>query len=86
MQPFDFAKNKPRIEKVVNERLKKAGLKDPEGFTLIEGVVTTIVLPVLKEVNSVGGKILPQVAVIGNSTGIVHYFYLEKLFPGEGLD
>lgn len=86
MQSFNFTEHKQRIEDEVNKRIKIAQLEDPKGFTLIEGIVMSVIRTELRDVNPVDGKILPQVAILGNSSGIVYYFYLDSLFPGEGLD
>lgn len=86
MLSFDFNKNKDRIEKAINKQIQRAGIKDPEGFTLLEGIVIPRITPLLEDIVPVDGRLFPQVAIIGNSTGVVYYFYLDKLFPGEGLD
>lgn len=86
MLPFDFHQNKEHILEEVNKRIKLSKIEDPKGFTLIEGIIMTQISPVLREHNQIGGKLFPQVAIVGNSSGIVYYFYLEKLFPGQGLD
>ncbi len=86
MEPFDFLKNKQRIEVAVNEHIELAGLKDPEGFTLIEGFVAPTIHQTLSDNMPIGGRALSLVAVVGNSSGLLHYFYLDTLFPGEGLE
>lgn len=86
VKPFNFRTNKQRIQDEINSRIKIANLKDPQGFTLIEGIIVPGIKDELMDVVPLGGRIFPQVAIVGNSTGEVHYFYLDKLFPGEGLD
>ncbi len=86
VQPFNFAKNKQRIEVEINKRIKVAGLTDKDGFTLIEGIIIPVSAQLLEEVTPLGGKLFPQIAIFGNSSGLIYYFYLDSLFPGEGLD
>ena len=86
MLPFKFAPNKDRILKEVEKRIKLAGIKDPKGFTLMEGIIVPVTAQVLDEITSMSGRLMPQVAIVGNSTGLVYYFYLDNLLPGEGLD
>lgn len=86
MLPFNFKDNRSSIENVINARIKIAGLKDPAGFTLIEGIVIPVTTQLLQEYTSLNGKLLPQVAIVGKSTGLMYFFYLDSLFPGQGLD
>lgn len=86
MKQFDFAENRDEILKRVNLRLKQLNLTDPDGFTLLEGFVAPIIHSQVEDVMDLRGRLLPQVAVIGKKTGVVHYFYLDNLFPGQGLD
>ena len=85
MKPFRFKENEDRILEEVNRRIKIANLTDPEGFTLIQGIIIPGTTQLLEDITPFG-KLFPQVAIVGNESGIVHYFYLDKLFPGEGLD
>lgn len=86
MQPFEFAKNRQRILDKLSEHIKLAGISDPEGFTLLEGFIAPVIHKKIEDVMFPQGKLFLQVAIIGNKSGIVYYFYLDKLFPGEGLE
>ena len=86
MEPFNFTKNKKRIEETVNKHIALAGLNDPDGFTLLEGFIAPTINQTISDNMTTFGRNFPTVAVIGNSTGLVYYFYLDKLFPGEGLE
>lgn len=86
VKPFNFAKNEERILTEINKRIKIAGISDPDGFTLIQGIIIPVTAQLLEEITPLTGKLLPQVAIVGNDTGLIYYFYLDKLFPGEGLD
>ncbi len=83
VKPFDYYANKDRIEKAVNKHIALAGLKDPKGFTLIEGIIIPNIRPEVADNMPIGGKVFPQIAVLANSSGLIYYFYLDKLFPGE---
>lgn len=83
---FSFAENRERIEKALDKHIKLAGISDPEGFTLLEGFVAPVIFPQITDFMNLQGRLFPQVAIIGNKSGVVYYFYLDKLFPGESLD
>lgn len=85
MEPFDFYKNKDEITNAVNRHIKIAGLTDPDGFTLLEGFVAPVIYKTIEDYLPLQGRLLPQVAVIGNRSGVIYYFYLDTLFPGRNL-
>jgi hypothetical protein len=85
MLPFSFRENEDKILEEVNKRIKIANISDPDGFTLIQGIIIPGTTQLLEEYTPFG-KLFPQVAVVGKRSGMVHYFYLDKLFPGQGLD
>lgn len=86
VKPFDFNKNKDRIETAVNKNIALAGLEDPKGFSLVEGFVAPTIHQVLSDDMKVAGKALSVVAVVANSSGLIYYFHLDILLPGENLE
>lgn len=84
MNPLKFAELKPKIEQALNQRLAlSTGPKDPQGFTLIDGFFTQPIQTELSANFTIGGPSITLVAIVGNSTGVTHYFALKALLPNE---
>jgi hypothetical protein len=82
MAEIKFEDYKERITKTINEKvLFKNILVDPDGFLLLDGFFNVPFQPVLNGSINLGGPTLPAVAVIGKSTGLIHYFALKALLP-----
>jgi len=65
---------------ILNKRLETLGLNDPQGFSIV-GVTTHFIQDDIGNdapVN-IGGRNMPVVMVVGNATGIVHYFAFRSL-------
>lgn len=69
------------ISKISENALSKNIIIDPEGFILFDGFFNIPFQPILNGSINLGGPTLPAVAIIGKSTGLIHYFALKALLP-----
>ena len=84
-QDSSFIALKSQIVAALNDRFAKGSFGgETQGFTLIDGFITQSVQEQSKGV-FLGGKSIPLVAVVGNSTGRVYYFALKALLPNITL-
>jgi hypothetical protein len=82
MTEIKFEEYKDRITtKITESVLSKNILIDPEGFILFDGFFNIPFQPALNGSINLGGPTVPAVAIIGKSTGIIHYFALKALIP-----
>lgn len=82
MTEIKFEEYKDRITNKITENvLSKNILIDPEGFILLDGFFNIPFQPVLNGSINLGGPTIPAVAIIGKSTGLIHYFALKALIP-----
>jgi hypothetical protein len=52
MLPFSFRENEDKILEEVNKRIKIANISDPDGFTLIQGIIIPGTTQLLEEYTS----------------------------------
>lgn len=82
MKEIKFEDYKARItDKITQNVLSKNIIIDPEGFILFDGFFNIPFQPILNGSINLGGPTIPAVAIIGNSTGLIHYFALKALVP-----
>ena len=79
---MDFNSLKTQITDALNKKFSNQGAFPGEssGFTLVDGFV----MQTLQEQAQgfvIGGKSVPMIMVVGNSTGRVYYFALKALLP-----
>lgn len=82
MAEIKFEDYRERVTKKISENtLVKNIIVDPDGFTLLDGFFNIPFQPVLNGSINLGGPTIPAVAIVGNSTGLIHYFALKALLP-----
>lgn len=77
-----FQQHKAAIIEAINRIAPAAGLKGD--VTLVDGFVFNDIQKDTKNI-IMGGQRIPLVALVDNSTGIVHYFALKVLLPNIEL-
>lgn len=82
MVQVNFDQYKDQIISAIETKAITTGvIKDPLGFTLIEGFFN---FPFQKEIGNnlvIGGATIPTIAIVGKSTGIMYTFALKALLP-----
>ena len=82
MVEIKFEDYKEKITSKISENvLSKNIIIDPEGFILLDGFINMPIQLILNGSFNLGGPTLPAVAIIGKSTGLIHYFALKALLP-----
>lgn len=71
------------IQKAIEQKVLIPGRlnSDPQGYILVEGFFN---LPIQNDLGGgviLGGTTVPVVAIIGKTTGMMHYFALKALLP-----
>lgn len=81
MSTINFETYKLEIQQAIELRIKQGIISDPSGFVLLEGFIHT---PLQMEIGGafvIGGQMVPTVAVVGKSTGLIYSFALKVLIP-----
>lgn len=85
MAKHDFKTLKPRISSALNTVIRSGGVPaDPKGYAIVDGfVISSLTNHIGNDAGYVlTGEGIPQVMIVGNSTGIVYYFAIGTLLPG----
>jgi hypothetical protein len=83
---MDFNSLKSQITTALNQKFqnREAFLGETTGFTLVDGfAIQTIQDQTAGFI--LGGKSVPMVIVVGNTTGRIYYFALKALIPNLEL-
>lgn len=84
---MDFNSLKKQITEALNDRFSKQGALfsgETSGFTLVDGFVMQSIQDKLGGIY-IGGKSIPMVMVVGNSSGRIYYFALKALLPDVNI-
>lgn len=73
---------KKKIIEAINKLPKELFANEPDGVSLIEGIINT---PLIKTIDAVPDRNLPTIAVVGNNTGMLYYFSYKALIGDEKL-
>ena len=80
-----FETLKPEISEALNQKIRLMELKgETQGFTIVDGFVMQSLQNQTAGI-SIGGKSVPTVLVVGNSTGRIYHFALKALLPNITL-
>lgn len=74
--------DKQQITDAIQAKLQMTPIIGENGFTIIEGF---IIQPLGEEIsgNVIGGRTIPLVAIVGNTSGRMYYFALKALLPNK---
>lgn len=84
-RPIVFAEYKQRIIAAAQQRLNEAGIRERDGFGIVDGFT---MLGLQQEIGNdiqIGGPTLPVITLIGNTSGRVYHFALKVLLPDLDL-
>ncbi len=81
MKPIRFIEIKNNLLKAIEEKLKVNPIPNENGFTIIEGFITTSLQSEISGNFILGGPSIPTVAIVGNTSGRIYTFALKILMP-----
>lgn len=84
MKVVNFDDYKDEINKALNIKVQMLP-HDPAGYSIVGGFLTQ---PIQQEVGSsftIGGPVLPTIAVVANTSGLVYHFTLKSILPNLGI-
>ena len=81
MNPIKFSEIKEELQKKLQEKLRNTPIPNEEGFTLIEGFITTTLQGEISGSFILGGPVIPTIGIVGGTSGRIYTFALKAVMP-----